>query len=818
MPRMSSKIKIPTLTSSNYVIWRAVACAAIHSLNGQMFIERDGPAPRDHELQKVYWEIIALLTASVSRDLLHLIATETANPQKANPFRIWKAIENHFNPNNTSSIYKLKVEFFAMKLERDEEVTRFISKIEETACRINAAIQGVQSTLQAKPKPGDKEREKERDDHDDPIIIPDAPLDAIPDGISFVCKGDCLAVLLAGIESEFPVDHAVITRQKSISYEDAKAHIIERCRHAQSEDLKTLRDTPKPSKTCRLHGKGGHSTDECRALQKQIDNLQAKSELSNPQQQNQSNAPPNASSKGRGRGRGDGRRGNNRHLGFSDTFFNVSHIRNQLIIDSGCSRHICGEELRHLIVNKRKIQPRKFYTAEGRSIEVCEEGDMVFELEVEGRIDTITLSDVALAPIRDSFISVAQLVEKGVQFEFSANSCTLRQNGEIIAIGQKFERIYLIPLHNGGTAASLTSQAQDEILQTHIRLGHANAAILKKAATKGSIVGMDEKIIEQTLGKCPVCLEAKARTQNKNPTTEQWPTTILHRLHVDRSGPHKPSLGGNTSYQLIVDAASRYVHVDLGKDKSKGPQEIQNFVEKMENLTGERVRVIRTDGAAEYNSHGYKQWLEKKGIVKETSAPYCQSQNGLAERNIQTLNNMATCLLIQAGLPPSFWAYAVTYAARLRNSLPTKVSNTTPYEQMFKKKPDLSMLHTFGCEAWAHIPKQHRGKFTAKAHRCIFLGFADNHEAFLLRRTSDGKLLTSRDVNFRENIFPSKIQGPFSENKDSEIYLEIHSPSSQNFPNREVLHPDPFQNIPDIVENAGLPILDQDVMNFDATH
>lgn len=193
-----------------------------------MFIERDIPAGRDSAEQKIYWEIIALLTASVSRDLLHLISTETANPQKASPYRIWKAIEGHFNPNNTSLMYKLKVEFYAMKLEHDEEIIRFISKIEETACQINAAIQGVRSTLPAKSQEKAREREKEQEDEGNLIVTSDAPLDAIPDGISVICKGDCLAVLLAGIETEFPVDHAVITRQKSITYEEAKAHIIER--------------------------------------------------------------------------------------------------------------------------------------------------------------------------------------------------------------------------------------------------------------------------------------------------------------------------------------------------------------------------------------------------------------------------------------------------------------------------------------------------------------------------------------------------------------------------------------------------------------
>lgn len=94
---MSSKVKVPTLTSLNYVIWCTVACAAINAINGYVCTERD-ILPKNPDEIKVYWEVVALLTSSISHDLLHIIATETANPQKASPFRIWQTIENHFNP------------------------------------------------------------------------------------------------------------------------------------------------------------------------------------------------------------------------------------------------------------------------------------------------------------------------------------------------------------------------------------------------------------------------------------------------------------------------------------------------------------------------------------------------------------------------------------------------------------------------------------------------------------------------------------------------------------------------------------------------
>ena len=246
-----SKVKIPSLTPSNYVIWRTVACAAINSLNGFAYIESDVQPKTTDEL-KVYWEIVALLTASISRDLLHIIATETANPKTASPYRIWQAIEQHFNPRNTTSVYKLKVEFYAMKLGQDEEITRFISRIEETACKVNAAIDSIDTAAKLR----EKEKQKQAESEAEASKSTSSPLHVIPDGTSRIQKGDCLAVLLAGIENEYPVDHAVITRQKDITYEDAKHHVIECCCPNQVEDIKAVRDK-RPVKTCKLHGEVG---------------------------------------------------------------------------------------------------------------------------------------------------------------------------------------------------------------------------------------------------------------------------------------------------------------------------------------------------------------------------------------------------------------------------------------------------------------------------------------------------------------------------------------------------------------------------------
>lgn len=177
-------------------------------------------------------------------------------------------------------------------------------------------------------------------------------------GNSLVCKGDCLAILLASIEYGYPVDYAVITRQKDITYVEAKNHIIERCRSMIAEEIKTMRDEKRVVKMCKLYGEVGYTTDEYYTIQKQIENL---TNQNKSQSSASSNVDTNILVDQQGRGRSRGRRW---HFGILDTNFNIIAMSIiQLIIDSGCSQHFCEINLRHLMKNIRKITFIKFYTA-----------------------------------------------------------------------------------------------------------------------------------------------------------------------------------------------------------------------------------------------------------------------------------------------------------------------------------------------------------------------------------------------------------------------------------------------------------------------
>ena len=67
------------------------------------------------------------------------------------------------------------------------------------------------------------------------------------------------------------------------------------------------------------------------------------------------------------------------------------------------------------------------------------------------------------------------------------------------------------------------------------------------------------------------------------------------------------------------------------------------------------------------------------------------------------------CMLVDSGLPHRFWVEALSTAAYLINRSPTKtLSDMTPLQAWFGKKPNVKHLRVFGCAAYPHVPKDER--------------------------------------------------------------------------------------------------------------
>ena len=105
-------------------------------------------------------------------------------------------------------------------------------------------------------------------------------------------------------------------------------------------------------------------------------------------------------------------------------------------------------------------------------------------------------------------------------------------------------------------------------------------------------------------------------------------------------------------------------------------------------------------------------------------------------------------------LPLSFWGYALETAAFMLHSAPSKSVERTPYELWFGKKPKLSFLKVWGCDAY--VKKLQPDMLEPKSEKCVFIGYPKETIGYTFYLRSEGKILVAKNRYFLEKEFLSK--------------------------------------------------------------
>ena len=92
--------------------------------------------------------------------------------------------------------------------------------------------------------------------------------------------------------------------------------------------------------------------------------------------------------------------------------------------------------------------------------------------------------------------------------------------------------------------------------------------------------------------------------------------------------------------------------------------------------------------------------LKQCGIVSQFTPPGTPHRSGISECRNCTLLDIVRPMLSLTDLPILFWGYALETAAFTLNRAPSKSVETTPYELWFGKKPKLSFLRVWSCDAY----------------------------------------------------------------------------------------------------------------------
>ena len=113
---------------------------------------------------------------------------------------------------------------------------------------------------------------------------------------------------------------------------------------------------------------------------------------------------------------------------------------------------------------------------------------------------------------------------------------------------------------------------------------------------------------------------------------------------------------------------------------------------------------------------------------------------------------------LQAGVPAQFWGDCVLAAAHITNRLPTPVlQNTSPYEVLYKCKPDYHNLNTFGCFVIAYNPSKSGDKLDVRGIPCIFIGYPTTQRGYRLFNLQNNTTIVTRHLKFYEHLFPYQV-------------------------------------------------------------
>ncbi|CAI7790940.1 unnamed protein product [Closterium sp. NIES-54] len=249
-----------------------------------------------------------------------------------------------------------------------------------------------------------------------------------------------------------------------------------------------------------------------------------------------------------------------------------------------------------------------------------------------------------------------------------------------------------------------------ETLLWHHCLGHPSLPRLRGMASRALVSGLPWPLPPLPPGPAPTCVPCVEGRQRAAPHSSTFPLTEAppQTLHMDVWGPARVRGQGHERYfLLVVDDYSRYTTVFP---------------------------------------------LRSKGEVSETfTLPASPQQNGIVERRIGMVMDVARTSMIHAAAPHFLWPFAVQYAAHQINLQPrVSLPETTPTLTWRGKVGDASSFRVWGSRAFVHNTSA--DKLSSRAVPCVFLGFPPDAPGWQFYHPTSRHVLSSQDVTFDESV------------------------------------------------------------------
>ncbi|CAI7781927.1 unnamed protein product, partial [Closterium sp. NIES-53] len=153
----------------------------------------------------------------------------------------------------------------------------------------------------------------------------------------------------------------------------------------------------------------------------------------------------------------------------------------------------------------------------------------------------------------------------------------------------------------------------------------------------------------------------------------------------------------------------------------------------------------------EFSSARLGAFCHAQGIRQTFTLPASPQQNGIAERRIGMVMDVARTSMIHAAAPHFLWPFAVRYAAHQLNLQPrVSLPETSPTLRWTGKVGDASAFRVWGSRAF--VRDLSADKLSPRAVPCVFLGFPPDAPGWQFYHPASRRVLSSQDVTFNESV------------------------------------------------------------------
>ncbi|CAI7798448.1 unnamed protein product [Closterium sp. NIES-54] len=227
-----------------------------------------------------------------------------------------------------------------------------------------------------------------------------------------------------------------------------------------------------------------------------------------------------------------------------------------------------------------------------------------------------------------------------------------------------------------------------ETLLWHHRLGHPSLPRLQGMASRTLVSGLPRSLPPLPLWPAPTCGPCVEGLQRAAPHSSTSPPTKapLQTLHMDVWGPACVRGQGHERYfLLVVDDYSRYTTVFQLRSKGEVTEVLIDWIydtrRQLSESFGSDLPVLRlhSDRGGEFSSDLLRAFCRAEAIRQTFTLPASPQKNGIAERRIGMVMDVARTSMIHAAAPHFLWPFAVQYAAHQINLQPrVSLPETTP--------------------------------------------------------------------------------------------------------------------------------------------